>query len=166
MMVGKDDCEDMWNSYLHCLVRDCIRELYQITSDIGSCLTEIQLKSWMPFEHTWALSFWRSGLYLYTDLPSISVWSLCVFVFDQVKTRNFTSYWKSPCEEGGARTFVWTWVLFFLSIKFCCLVLFCFFSELYDSVLGSDPVVLDGGIILKNLVEKIVSMLWCEKHKL
>lgn len=124
MMVGKDDCEDMWNSYLHCLGRDCIRELYQITSDIGSCLTEIQLKSWMPFEHTWALSFWRSGLYSYTDLPSISVWSLCVFVFDQVKTRNFTSYWKSPCEEGGARTFVWTWVLFFLSIKFCCFVLF------------------------------------------
>lgn len=34
-----------------------------------------------------------------------------------------------------------------------------FYAELYVSVLGINPVVLDGGIVLKNLMEKIVSML-------
>ena len=47
--------------------------------------------------------------------------------------------------------------LIFLSIMFCFVLFFC--AELCDGVLGINPVVLDGGIILKNLVEKIVSML-------
>lgn len=36
---------------------------------------------------------------------------------------------------------------------------FLFYAELYGSVLGINPVVLHGRIFLKNLVEKIVSML-------
>lgn len=38
------------------------------------------------------------------------------------------------------------------------LVFFFFYAKLYGSVIGINPVVLDGGIVLKNLV-KIVSML-------
>lgn len=51
---------------------------------------------------------------------------------------------------------------FFKYYSFGCLV----FPELYDSVLGMNSVVLDSGVLLKTLVEKMVSMLWCEKHKL
>lgn len=49
----------------------------------------------------------------------------------------------------------------FVVFLVCLFVFFSFFfyAKLYGSVMGINPVVLDSGIVLKNLVEKIVSML-------
>lgn len=53
---------------------------YWRTSDIRSCFTEIWLKNWMPFDHNWALSIWRSGLNHCTGLSCI-LSGICVCFF-------------------------------------------------------------------------------------
>lgn len=111
---GREGCEGCVKLLPLLLDEGLCGELYWKMSGIRRCLAGIRLETRIPLQRNQVMSIWRSGLNPYTGLSGISVKYLCVFLLDQVKhNRKFTSYWKIPCEEGGARRFVWAWVLFF-----------------------------------------------------